>query len=54
MVEAEVVDFIYDYANDGDEGKFYGPISKKRRSGICRAEKRGDFNYSLLLFLDIN
>ena len=44
VVEAEVVDFIDDYANNEDEGIFESPPSKKRRGGIGRAEKGGDFN----------
>ena len=43
MVESEVLDFIDDYENDEYEGTFESPPSKKRRGGICRAEKGGGF-----------
>ena len=47
MVEVEVVNFIGEYTNDEDEGTFESPSSKKRRCGIGRAEKGGDFNEAL-------
>ena len=47
MVEAELADFIYDYKNDEDEGTFESPPSKKRRFGISRTDKGGDFNEAL-------
>ena len=44
VVEAEVVDFIDEYKNYEDEGGFYSPPYIKRRCGIGRVEKGGDFN----------
>ena len=38
VVEADVVDLIYDYSNDEDEGTFECPHSKNRRGVIGRAE----------------
>ena len=39
MIEAKVVDFIYEYTNDEYKGKFESPQSKKRIYGIGRSEK---------------
>ena len=47
VLEAEVVYLIYDYKNYEDEGKFDIPSAKKRRFGIVRVEKGGDFNEAL-------
>ena len=47
VVKAEVVDFIDYYANDEYEVTFEIPPAKKKRVGICRAEKRVDFNEKL-------
>ena len=47
MVEEVVVEFIDDYKNDEDEGKFDSPPSNKRRGGIGRADKGSDFNEEL-------
>ena len=45
-----MMDFIYDYKNDEDEGKIESPPSKNRRGGIGMEEKRGDFNGELEIF----
>ena len=47
VVEAEMVDFINDYANDEDEVTFDITPSKKRRFGIGRVKKGGNFNEAL-------
>ena len=44
VVEAKVVDFIDDYANDEYTGTFESPPSNRRRCGKGRAEKGGNFN----------
>ena len=46
-----MVDFIDDKKNDEDEGKFESSSYKKRRGGIGRTEKGGDFNEELEFFL---
>ena len=50
MVEAEVLEFIDDYANDEYKGIFESPPSNNSRGGIGRAEKGGDFNEALEYF----
>ena len=52
MVDAEVIEIIDDYANDEDEGKFESLPSKKRRYGVGRVDKGGDFNEALKCFLE--
>ena len=47
VVEVEVVEFVDDTANYEEEGIFESPLSKKRGSGIGRAEMWGDINESL-------
>ena len=47
VVEVEGVDFVDDYVNYEEEGTFEGPLPKKSRSGIGRAEMWGDLNESL-------
>ena len=49
-VEVGVLYFFYEYANDEDEGTLESPPSKKRRRGIGRTDKGGDFNEALDLF----
>ena len=47
MVEAEVVELIYDYKNDEDQGTIKSPPSNKSRYGIGRVDKGVDFNEAL-------
>ena len=47
VVDVEVVEFIDDYANDEYEGKYEILQSKKRRGGIGRTDKGGNFNEAL-------
>ena len=55
VAEAEVLNFINDYNNHEYGGKTDSPPSKKKRCGINRSEKGGDFNEALIFFLrDIN
>ena len=50
-----MVKLIDYYANDEYQGTFESPPSKKRRAGISRADKGGDFNEALENILrDIN
>ena len=51
LVEAEVVDFINNHENDEYDGTLESPTSTKRRGGIGRVEKGGDFNEALEIFL---
>ena len=50
VVEAEVVEFIYDYKNAEYEETFESPPSDKRIGGIGREETGGDFNEVLDCF----
>ena len=43
----EMTEFIIDYATDEDGGIFQCPPPKKRRSGVGRADKGGNFNEAL-------
>ena len=54
MVESQVVEFVYDYTTDEDEGKFYSTSSKNMRGGIGRAEKGGGVNEALEKLRDVN